>query len=264
MVVCDDGSVDLTATIAKKLGAKVITHESNIGKGEAMRSLFNACREMGADIMVTLDGDGQHHPGDIPKILEPLLKGEADVVIGSRMKHDKNKIPEYRKLGNRMLNALTASGVTDTQSGFRGYGKSAMMTIQPTEMGMGVDSQLLMDALAKGFRVKEVPVSVEYGIGKTSTHNPLYHTLDVIFSIVKLTSIRHPLVFYGTPGIALIVAGIYFAYHSLALFTQQQVINNVVMTYELLGFALTLFGLLTFFTGVILFTLTTVVRRGSS
>ena len=84
------------------------------------------------------------------------------------------------------------------------------------------------------------------------------------FDVSVVGELNLDLIFYGLPGMALIVAGIYFAYHSLELFTQQQIINNLVMTYELLGFALTLFGLLTFFTGVILFTLTTVVRRGSA
>jgi len=264
VIVCDDGSNDLTAEIAEKLGAKVIRHERNAGKGEALRSLFLACREAGAEFMITIDGDGQHDPNEIPEVLRPLQEGKADIVVGSRLKEGAEEMPNYRKLGNRMLNAMTYGGVTDTQSGFRGYGRSAFSSLLPTEMGMGVDSQLLMDAARHGLRIVEVPVSVRYGTGRTSTHNPFYHTLDVIFSIFKVTSIRHPLVFYGTPGLALIVAGLYFAYHSLALFSESQVINNVVMTYELLGFAFTLFGLLTFFTGVILFTLTTVVRKSAA
>lgn len=261
VLVCDDGSRDLTATIAEKLGARVIRHESNVGKGEALRSLFQACREIGADIMVTIDGDGQHDPSEIPNVVKPLQDGVADIVVGSRLQLAGNEMPDYRKVGNKMLNVMTHKTISDTQSGFRGYSRKAITSIIPSEMGMGADSQLLMDAERKGLRVTEVPVSVKYGIGKTSTHNPLYHTLDVVSSVVKVTSIRHPLIFYGTPGLALIISGLYFAYHSLVLFTEEQAINNIIMTYELLGFALTLFGLLTFFTGVILFTLTTVVRR---
>jgi glycosyltransferase involved in cell wall biosynthesis len=264
VIVCDDGSNDLTAEIAEKLGARVIRHERNAGKGEALRSLFRASNELNADFMITIDGDGQHNPAEIPLVLAPLQSGEADIVVGSRMMEGAKEMPDYRKLGNRMLNAVTYSGVTDTQSGFRGYNREALKKIIPIEMGMGVDSQLLMDADRAKLRITEVPVSVRYGTGKTSTHNPFYHTLDVVFSVLKLTSIRHPLIFYGVPGLGLIVAGLYFAAHSLALFGESQVINNVVMTYELLGFALTIFGLLTFFTGVILFTLTTVVRKGST
>ncbi len=262
VIVCDDGSNDMTAEIAEKLGARVIRHERNAGKGDALRSLFLACRELDADFMVTIDGDGQHDPNQIPDILRPLQEGEADVVVGSRLLGGAKEMPNYRKLGNKMLNVVTYSGVTDTQSGFRGYNRAAITKTLPTEMGMGVDSQLLMDASRNGLRIVEVSVSVRYGIGRTSTHNPLFHTLDVLFSVIKVTSIRHPLIFYGIPGLVLIASGIYFALHSLQLFSETQVINNVVMTYELLGFAFTLFGLLAFFTGVILFTLTTVVRKG--
>ncbi len=267
VIVCDDGSRDMTAEIAEKLGAKVILHGRNAGKGEALRSLFLASCEMGADFMVTLDGDGQHDPADIPRLLEPLKTGSADIVVGARFHENNIGIPNYRKLGNKMLNAVTFAGVSDTQSGFRGYNRAALKSILPAEMGMGVDSELLMEASRKGLKIVEIPVSVKYGIGKTSTHNPLFHTLDVFFSVVKLTSIRHPLIFYGGPGLVLMVVGIYFGLHSLALFSQYQTINNLVMTFELLGFGLILLGLLSLFTGIILFTLTTVVRkvsRGSS
>jgi glycosyltransferase involved in cell wall biosynthesis len=263
VMVCDDGSTDMTATIAEKLGAKVIRHEQNMGKGEALRSLFIAAKQSGADFLITLDGDGQHDPGDIPRILGPLLDNSADVVVGARFQ-DGVRVPQHRLAGNKILNALSPGNISDTQSGFRGYNRNVFGSIIPSEMGMGVDSELLIEASGKGYRITEVPVSVKYGIGKTSTHNPIYHGLDVLLSIVKLISIRHPLMFYGIPGLALVTAGIYFAYHSLVLFTREQVINNLVMTYELVGFALTLFGLLTLFTGIILFTLTTVVRKSGT
>lgn len=261
VVVCDDGSNDMTAVIAERLGAQVISHERNAGKGQALRSLFLACQQMKADFMVTLDGDGQHDPKDIPKLLEPLEQDIADVMVGARFGDGVNSVPGYRRVGNKMLNAVTNVDISDTQSGFRGYNSKAIMSLLPAEMGMAADSELLKDAARIGLRIGETQISVKYGIGKTSTHNPLYITMDVFLGVVKMVSIRHPLLFYGVPGLALIVSGIYFAVHSLQLFTQSQVINNLVMTYELLGFSLTLFGLLVFFTGVILFTLTTVVRR---
>lgn len=261
VIVCDDGSSDLTGTIAERLGAKVIRHERNMGKGEALRSLFLASREAGADVMVTIDADGQHDPTEIPELLDALGKEKADVVIGSRFLGEGTSVPTHRRFGNRVLNVITVSGISDTQSGFRAYGKAAIESLVPAEMGMGVDSEILMEAVRKGLRVIEVPVSVEYGVGKTSTHNPVFHSLDVIMSAVKLTSIRHPLIFYGMPGLALVIAGIYYAYHAIALFVQQQSITNLTMTYELVGFALILFGLLTFFTGIILFTLSTLVRK---
>ena len=262
VIVCDDGSSDLTGPIAERLGAKVIRHETNAGKGDALRSLFLASREAGADAMVTIDGDGQLDPDEIPRLLEALEREKADVVIGSRFIESSESVPTHRRLGNRILNSMTASGITDSQSGFRAYGKRAVETLLPAEMGMGADSEILMEAIRSKFRIVEVPVSVKYGGGKTSTHNPIFHTLDVMMSAVKLTSIRHPLLFYGTPGLVLTIAGLYYAYHALVLFAQQQTITNVTMTYELISFALALFGLLTLFTGIMLFTIVTVVRKG--
>ncbi|MDV3243540.1 MAG: glycosyltransferase family 2 protein [Nitrososphaerales archaeon] len=262
VIVCDDGSSDMTGTIAGRLGARVIRHERNMGKGEALRSLFLASREAVADVMVTIDGDGQHDPDEIPQLLDALGREKADVVIGSRFIENSGGVPTHRRFGNRVLNAFTVPGISDTQSGFRAYNKRAIETLLPAEMGMGVDSEILMDAMARGLRVVEIPASVKYGIGKTSTHNPVFHTLDVMMSAVKLTSIRHPLIFYGLPGLALIVAGLFYAYHAIVLFSTQQAITNITMTYELIGFALTLVGLLAFFTGIMLFTMSTLVRKG--
>ena len=263
VVVCDDGSKDMTAEIAKGLGARVIRHERNMGKGEAFRSLFSECRERGADVMVTLDGDGQHDPAEIPRLLEPLARGEADIVIGARFHGDNDGIPAYRKAGNRLLNAVTIDGVSDTQSGFRAYDRKAIEALRPSESGMGVDSEILMDAERHGFKIVEVPVSVKYGIGKTSTHNPIYHTIDVLTSAIKLTSIRHPMTFYGIPGLAIAIVGFYFVVHAYILFLEEQAITNIVLTYALMGFSIGIFGLFTFFTGIILFTLSTILRKGA-
>ena len=263
VLVCDDGSGDMTAAIAEKLGAKVIRHEQNMGKGEAFRSLFSACRDMGADVMITIDGDDQHDPADIPKLVDPLTKGYADVVIGARFHGENKGIPSYRKVGNRLLNSVTMGGVSDTQSGFRAYNKKAIDSLRPSETGMGVDSEILMDASKQGLRVIEVPVSVMYGIGKTSTHNPIYHTVDVLTSAIKLTSIRHPMTFYGIPGLVITLLGVYFVTHAYVLFLGQQTITNLIITYALVGFSIGIFGLFTFFTGIILFTISTVVRKGT-
>jgi len=84
VVVCDDGSVDLTGAIAEGLGAVVIRHGRNLGKGAALRSAFLRARELGADVVVMLDADGQHDPEEIPELVEPILRGEADMVVGSR------------------------------------------------------------------------------------------------------------------------------------------------------------------------------------
>ena len=196
-------------------------------------------------------------------LVESLRGGEVDIVIGARFHGGNEGIPTHRRVGNKLLNAVTAAGISDTQSGFRAYGKKAIQAIHPTESGMGVDSEILMDASRSGLRIVEVPVSVKYGIGKTSTHNPVYHTADVLVSALKLTSIRHPMTFYGIPGLIIALAGFYFVVHAYLLFLSKQLLTDLVLTYALMGFSISILGLFTLFTGVILFTVSTILRKGS-
>jgi glycosyltransferase involved in cell wall biosynthesis len=259
VVVCDDGSTDMTGEIAAKLGAKVLKHERNEGKGEALRTLFVEARRLGADAMVTLDADGQHYPSDIPHVLDALSR--ADIAIGSRFLGNSREVPGRRRAVNRILNAMTLDGITDTQSGFRAYGRKAIETITPSEKGMGVDSEILIQAQKAGLTFVEVPVSVSYAGEKTSTTNPIFHTLDVVFSLIKLTSIRHPLLFYGVPGLLIVVAGVYYSIITVLQVAQAPLLTSVSLVHGLVALSLLLIGLLILFTGVILFTLITVVRQ---
>ena len=210
VVVCDDGSRDMTVEIAKEVGADVIQHERNRGKGAALRSLFEAGHKMGADVFVTLDGDDQHDPRQIPKLVEPILRGEADVVIGCRVPFG-DSVPAIRRWGNRVLNFFTnlaAGTAKDTQSGFRAYSKTALDVIDVTEDGLGVDSQIFVDATEKNLKVVEVPVSGEYPKEvKTSKKNALRHGSEVLLFLIELISERRPLLFLGVPGLTLFALG---------------------------------------------------------
>jgi len=210
VIVCDDGSTDMTAEIAEALGAEVIRHERNMGYGAAIGSLFWKAREEGADIMITLDADGQHDPNDIPRLIKPIIEGEADIVIGSRFLTEKAEIPTYRKIGIKIINWITGAkvkNISDTQSGYRAYSKRALQLIRPVEMGMGVSTEILLKAEQNNLKIKEIPIRISYRVEQASTINPLTHALDVIFSTIKQLSIRHPLIFYGIPGIiSLLVA----------------------------------------------------------
>jgi glycosyltransferase involved in cell wall biosynthesis len=210
VIVCDDGSSDMTAEIAEACGAEVIRHERNMGKGAAIQSLFRRAREVGADIMVTLDADGQHDPDEIPVLVNTMIEMGADVVIGSRFlnRETVNKIPAYRRVGNMILNVVTSvSDVMDTQSGFRAYSRRAVESIQPTEMGFAVDSEILYKASELGLKIVEVPIGVEYSVPRPSKRGPVLHALEVLLGMVKHLSMRHPLLFYGLPGvISLLIA----------------------------------------------------------
>ena len=211
VIVCDDGSTDDTAALAKKAGAVVISHEKNQGYGATISTLFDYCRENNAEIMVTLDGDGQHNPDQIPDLINVILKHKVDVVIGSRSLRDDKNLPSYRKTGIKIItstiNSATNLKVTDSQSGFRAYSKEAINLIRPTESGMAVSTEILVKISNNGLSMAEVPITVSY-IGDTSTEHPVTHGTHVIGSTLKYVSIKHPMYFYGLPGILLFISGL--------------------------------------------------------
>lgn len=263
VIVCDDGSTDETAEIAKRLGADVLRHERNLGYGSAIRSLFREAKRLRADVFVTMDADGQHDPEDISKLTRPILEGKADIVVGSRFLSSKGRraMPRYRRFGIEGLTELTkrVSGVnvTDAQSGFRAYGKRAFESIVPSEQGMGASTEILIKAAEKGLVLTEEPITVAYE-GAEPTHNPIYHLLDVSASTIKFVSIRHPLIFYGVPGLIALLLGIAFGAWAVHLYTVQ---GEFAPGVTLLSLAATLTGLLMIFTSIILFTLITVLKE---
>jgi glycosyltransferase involved in cell wall biosynthesis len=232
IVVCDDGSRDLTPKIAKALGATVVRHKRNLGKGAAFRTLFAKAEKIGANVTITLDGDGQHDPKEIPRLIEAMRASGADIVVGSRFMNqgnDKIHVPLYRALGNKVLSMLTDRHVSDTQSGFRAYSKTAVRCLRPTETRMGVDSEILMKARANGLKMIEVPINVNYNVMKASKQNFLLQSGQVLLGIARYSSNRRPLLFYGLPGLtALIMAlGIWIEVFQLIMKTGQLTISFV-------------------------------------
>jgi glycosyltransferase involved in cell wall biosynthesis len=224
VIVCDDGSLDLTAEHAKIAGAIVIKHEKNMGKGDAMKSLFKYAKDVGADAMVTIDGDGQFLAEQIPSLLQPILDNSSDVVIGNRFSNDK-EMPSYRKIGNKMLDRITKLAAdlpfSDTQSGFRSYSKKAIQSIDFSTSGFGVDSEILINAVDKGLKITETDVTVLYNTGlKTSTKDPISHSMSVIGSLLESIAIHHPLKYLGIPGMILLLIGLGFATYSISNFNE--------------------------------------------
>lgn len=247
VVVCDDGSSDMTAELAERLGAEVIRHEKNMGYGAAIKSLFRRARELNADVLVTLDADGQHDPKEIPSVVKPVVDGAADIAVGSRfVSHGlSNNMPFYRKIGVKMITKLTnaSSGggtIRDAQSGFRAYGRKSLESLEFFENGMSLSSEILIDAGRQHLRVCEVPVSISYNNGvKTSTHNPVRHGADVVMSIVKLFVERKPLLMLGAPGIVCLLTGMVFGVWLLNIYAiERRIETNIALaalTFVLIG-----------------------------
>jgi glycosyltransferase involved in cell wall biosynthesis len=261
IIVCDDGSSDLTGSIAKELGAIVITHKKNLGYGAAIRSIFLKSRELEIDALVTFDADGQHRIDDIDSMIKPIIEDKADIVIGSRFLHDKSKVPKYRKVGIKTITGLTnvATGlkVSDAQSGFRSYNKKSLENINPSDFGMGISTEILIKAKKLNYRIMEIPIVILYE-GDTSTHNPVSHGTSVIFSTMKYVSIERPLSFYGIPGLILFGIGIFFTVWMLQIFSEsRQIITNIA----LIGMGGLVLGALCIMTAVILYSTVSVIRE---
>jgi len=262
IIVCDDGSSDLTGEIARGLGAIVISHSKNMGYGAAIRSLFLKAKELGLDSLVTLDADGQHRIEDVNSVFDPINDKIADIVIGSRFLDKKSEeMPKYRKVGVKIITKVTNLSIkeklTDSQSGFRAYSKNALQKIIPSDVGMGVSTEILIKASNLKLKIAEVPIKVYYD-GDTSTQNPVSHGTSVILSTIKFTSIHNPLKFYGIPGIIFLIIGLSFITWAIQIYTTSQVI---ITNISLIGIGCIVLGAVLLMTSVILFSIVTVVSE---
>lgn len=260
VIVCDDGSTDMTAEIAERLGAKVVRHEKNMGKGFALKTLFAHALKLDPSAIVTLDADGQHDPSEIQKLVRPILEGKADVVIGSRFVGESMlDMSLYRKTGLKAINWLgrraSKSNVIDTQSGFRAYSPKAAQTMAVYDSnGYGVELEQLAVAAENGLKMVEIPATVRYkGLENTSKKNPISHGQELIATILRMVVEERPLVFLGIPGAISMLTGVLFGLRMLQLYAiEGRIITNIALAsvaFILIGFfmistAITLFALI--------------------
>ena len=166
VLVIDDGSKDGTADRAKEAGATVISHVMNCGPGAATTTGIHAARYMNADLVVTIDADGQHNPDDIPKLLKPALDENVDLVIGSRFKNKDNSIPLVRRifnmLGNIFTYMMTGKYVSDSQSGFKVFGPNAVRQLHLHLSGFEFCSEIIRESQQHRWKVEEIPIRVTY------------------------------------------------------------------------------------------------------
>lgn len=266
VVVCDDGSSDMTAEIAEKLGAEVIRHECNMGYGAALQSLFKRAMNLNADVLVTLDADGQHDPSEVPAVVQPIADGEGDMVIGSRFVDVKgaSEMPAYRQLGAKLIaklvNGHSKKQVSDAQSGFRAYNRKALECLSLVEVGMGASVEILFGANTHNLKICEVPTSCKYDNGEvaTSTENPVKHGIDVITSIVRLIVEERPLTVLGIPSLLFLFAGIGFGLWMLQIYA---ITHSIVTNIALAAIAFVLIGFFMLSTSITLYAISRLSKK---
>src|SRR5436309_11353194 len=256
VIVVDDGSEDETAWVAERAGATVIRHPTNRGYGAALRSCFEYARASEFEVLVILDGDGQHRPEMIPQVVAPVDERRADVCIGSRFLdgHKGGAVPGYRKFGIRVITKLTNLGtrrsgeITDAQSGFRAFSRAAIAAIDPLEADMGASAEILWEADRKGLRIVEVPITIDYHVAG-SIRGPVQHGLSVIGSMIRYVETKHALLFFAVPGFVMILIGLGLGSFVVESYyrTSQLAVGLALITVLVL-----VVGMLLSFTGLIL------------
>ena len=264
IIVCDDGSNDSTCAIAESLGATIIKHPKNSGYGMAIRSIFLKAREINADVLVTIDADGQHKIEDINKIIKPVVDRQADISIGSRFLKEDNNTPSYRKFGVKVITKVTNSSlsekITDAQSGFRAYNNKVLQSLTPSDSGMGISTEILIKSSNLGLKITEVPTEIQYE-GDTSTQNPVSHGTEVLMSTLKYISIERPLRFYGIPSLIFFVIGLTFTFLSIQYYAE---IGRLNTNLSIVAAGTLLIGIILIITAILLYSLVSVVREGKT
>ena len=210
VLVIDDGCTDSTVKVARDAGATVISHGTRKGKGQGIKNALKYAVEHNYDCLVFMDGDGQHNPGEIPLLIEPILADTADLVIGFRTF---DQMPFYRRFGRAVLDiaSSTGSSITDSQCGFRALNRKTMESMHGALRNddFSTESEMLWIAQEKRLRIGETPINCKYGNFNTSTKNPLSHGVEVLGSIFWIVVERKPLLYIGLPGLVAMFAGMY-------------------------------------------------------
>lgn len=194
VLVVDDGSTDDGARIAEASGATVVEHAVNSGKGAALRTAL-AWARLQPDVrqLVLIDGDGQHDPADIQRLLTEASARELDILVGSRFLGH-NNAPLYRLFGLHVLSASAALGsgirLTDSQSGFRVLSRRAVDLLELTENSFSVETEMQFQGAALGLRIGETPIQIRYT--GPARRSPVVHGVSVLLHTIKMTALTRP------------------------------------------------------------------------
>jgi len=263
VVVIDDGSSDDTIEIAKKAGAEVLSHIKNEGKSQAIKTGFQYALDHGYDYVITIDGDGQHNPDEIPLLLKDLEEKKYDVALGIRY-GESTEMPWWRKIGKRVLDYTTSMGnggkVTDSQSGFRGFNKKALESITPRLSGdaFSVESEQLIRSHDAGLQMGNTRISCRYKDLNTSTKNSASHGFSVLSYVIWMIAEKRPLFFICIPGFILLIIGILFGIYTFQIYNKSHVFP---IPYAIFVAILVIIGVVGMFMGLMLHVLPSIIKR---
>ena len=188
VVVVDDGSHDDTGGVAERAGARVVTHRVNRGPGAATRTGIDAARDLGATLVVTIDGDGQHDPADIPALLDPLRENRADIVFANRFGMS-NQIPITRRAFNWCANVVTflATGawLADSQCGLKASGPRSLAELEISAAGFEFCTEIVQQATNGGWRTAEVPSRVRYSAATMAKGQSFIQGLRTVLATLR-------------------------------------------------------------------------------
>ena len=211
VLVVDDGSTDSTADAARKAGAAVISHPRNYGLGEAFRTEVEAALKRKADIIVHTDADGQYVAEEIPLLLGKIEEG-SDLVLGSRFKGRIESMPPIKRLGNKVFSLIVSyiikQNISDAQTGFRAFTRKLAQETQITSSFTYTQDQII-SATRKKFRIAEVPATFRKREGQSRLMKSSWdYALRGGMNLIRLFRDYAPITFFGSIGIALILAGV--------------------------------------------------------
>jgi len=264
VVVANDASTDNTAKNAEDEGAIVVTHKINKGYGGACLTLFQMAQKYQPDIFITMDADGQHDPDDIPRFIQKMVEG-YDVVIGSRFlgSNKCEKIPLYRKFGIMTIDRATniaskgAVCITDTLCGFRAFSKNAYLRITRLNPSMHGSFDMLVQLADAGMKFGEIPVVVRYDLESTSKDGPIHMGLELIWGVLQVIVTKRPLLFFGVPGVVILVIGAVLAVMALETVAKMGIWPT---TLTLLAAMMLMTGMLLCTTSMILFAMSQMIN----
>ena len=214
VILIDDGSTDRTLERAELAGAKVIVHKINRGLSETIQDGIKAALNIGADIIVNIDADGQYLPEEIPMLIDPIIRDEADFVLGSRFAGKIEEMPWIKKLGNkiftRLVRALTNTEISDAQTGFRAFNRAAALASLDLAGRFTYTQEQIIRLVEEGFRVTEVPIYFAKRISGSSRliSSPLDYGAKALAVTLRTYRDYHPVLFFGIIGSIFIITGL--------------------------------------------------------